>query len=157
MADGVTWSLYELGDEIFRSLGIYILALMIFRLLSKVFLGKAFRFLVKDGELLFVGSMGWCLGTCAIAHLAGWSMTTCAYLAGLMLSLKPCRIQVMNKIGSLRVFAQFIFNFMLGIYVHITPEFFTELKHGQASNFVWSLVIALVVVVVGPIFTWILG
>lgn len=84
-------------------------------------------------------------------------MTTAAYLAGLSLSVQPCRVQILNKIGSLRVFFQFIFYFMLGIYVRITPEFFTEMKHGYASNFCWSLVIALVVVVVAPISSWLSG
>jgi Kef-type K+ transport system membrane component KefB len=108
---------------------------------------------VKDSEMLFIGSMGWALGAAAIAYQVGWSMPVAAYLAGLSLSFKSCRVQVLNKIGFLHIVNRFIFFFMLGIYVRLSPGFFTTMRHGYASNFAWSLVCSFVVVVGSPVFT----
>ena len=144
--DSATWSFYLLGDEIFRSCGIWLLASLAFYIIAKAFLGKAFRFFVRDGELLFIGSMSWALGTCAIAHQVGWSMPVAAYLAGFSLSRKNCRVQILAKIGFLRTLALFLFFFMIGVFIKLTPDFFLEVRHGHATNFGWAAVVALVIV-----------
>ena len=145
-----SFDLFKLGDNIGIALSTLALVCFIHWILKKFVLMPLFRFLCTEGELLFFGVMAYSLGSCALCIQADFSPVSSAYIAGFAISYLPSRIQVLQKIASLRAFGLFIFAFMLGIYCKIDPNFFE-------NYFPWALLITAVIVIVNPIFMFILG
>eukprot|EP00802_Teleaulax_amphioxeia_P004691 Tamp_04695.p1 GENE.Tamp_04695~~Tamp_04695.p1 ORF type:complete len:461 (-),score=95.02 Tamp_04695:1816-3162(-) len=151
---GPTWppqfNVYALGDNIGIALATLALVMLLHWILKKYFLKRAFRFFCQEGELLFFGVMAYSLGTCALCFEANFSPVVSAYLSGFAISKLPSRVQVQQKISSLRAFGIFLFHFMLGIYVKLDAHFFE-------TDFPWALLLSCLIVVVNPIFMFVLG
>lgn len=141
---------YELGDNIGIALLTLVLVIFIHWLLKKYLLRMALRFFCKEGELLFFFVMAYSLGTCALSYQARFSTVVSAYLSGYALCDLPGRLQVQQKIASLRAFGIFLFHFMLGIYVQLDPDFFE-------NQFRWTLLLSFLITVINPIFMLLLG
>ncbi len=140
----------EVGDNVVLSLAILFLVIFLHYALCKYFLKRIFRFLCTDSELLFFGVLAYSLGSCALCIQAGFSPFVSAYAAGFAIAQLPSRIQVLQKISAFRAFGIFVFNFMLGIYVKIDPEFFE-------NYFGWAVLLSAIIILVNPIFMSFLG
>ena len=136
----------SLGGEIGSAIGIGILVLFFFWLMMRYFNGAIVRQFMKDGELLFICAMAYSLGTCGMCHLLGFSHLAGAYIAGLSLSFHPSRVQINSKIQALRTLGRILFCFSTGIVANVKGHLFV----GQ--NFGWAVLIAVLVVLVQPIF-----
>ena len=148
--DNVWHSRLLLGDEIGRQLGLMILVGTVFVTLNKTFLGRVVSWFCLDGEMLFIGTMAYNLGACAICSQIGFSPMVGSYFAGLSLAFLPSQVQIQNKIASLRAYGMTTFYFMMGIYVAPDGAFFR-------NNFGWSILITLIVVFVSPVGIWVMG
>lgn len=148
--DRVWHDRFLLGDQIGMSISLTIAVGVFFCLLNYFILERLFRFFTVDGEMLFIGTMAYNLGSSAICHQLGFSPMIGSYFAGLSLSFLPSRHQIEHKISSLRGYGMTTFYFMMGIYVHIDGTFFEK-------NFGWSVLFTLIVVVVGPVVIWVMG
>jgi len=89
--------------------------LLILRLVARDFLPAFFKRLSVDGELLFVGSIAWCLVLAGAAKLMGFSLEIGAFLGGLTLAATSFRFQIGAKIKPLRNFFILIFFVVLGL------------------------------------------
>lgn len=141
---------YLLGDQIGTSISLTIAIGVVFCLLNYFVLERLFRFFTVDGEMLFIGTMAYNLGSSALCQAIGFSPMIGSYFAGLSLSFLPSRHQIEHKISSLRGYGMTTFYFMMGIYVHIDGSFFEK-------SFGWSLLFTLIVVFVGPVVIWFMG
>ncbi|MDF1496783.1 MAG: cation:proton antiporter [Patescibacteria group bacterium] len=70
--------------------------------------------LAKSQELLFIASLAWVLGMAVIVSYMGFSIEIAGFLAGLALSNSLERLQISNKIRSLRDFFIVLFFVLLG-------------------------------------------
>lgn len=72
----------SLAGNLGYALGVGILLVIAFALMTRYLNGMIVRFFLKDGELLFICSMTYCLGTCGLCVLIGFSPMAGAYIAG---------------------------------------------------------------------------
>jgi len=90
------------GGLTFTSLILTILKAFLFLaivyFLSRDFLPGVFKKISSDTELLFVGSIAWCLVLAGVARLAGFSLEIGAFLAGLSLATTTYHYQIGAKI-----------------------------------------------------------
>ena len=148
VVDATTWvpanvwhDRYRLGDEIGRSICLMALVGLIFAALNRTVLERLFRFFTIDGEMLFIGTMAYNFGGSAICYQIGLSPMVGSYFAGLSLAFLPSRVQIQNKVASLRGYGMTTFYFMMGIYVHLNGDFFK-------TNFTYSICVTLMNVLV---------
>jgi len=141
---------FRLGNEIGKQVGLLVVCALVFALLNRYVLERLFRFFTVDGEMLFIGTMAYNLGAAAICSQCNFSPLVGSYVAGLSLSLLPSRVQIQNKVASLRGFGMTIFYFMMGIYVHLSADFFR-------TNFALSLLVTGLNVIISPLFIWAMG
>src|SRR5690606_2172116 len=73
----------------------------------------------RSGELLFLGSIGWCVFLAAISQYAGFSLEIGAFLAGLSLSSSSYRHQIVASIKPLRDFFIALFFIVLGLQLSL--------------------------------------
>lgn len=117
--------------------------LVIFALGSaKYILSHVFRYFARSPELLFLGSISWCLVFAIIAHLLGFSIEVGSLLAGISLSFVPYSIEIASRIKSLRDFFLPIFFAILGGQL---------LFSGGSSVLVPTIVLSLLVLLGSPI------
>lgn len=81
---------------------------------SKYILKKLFYYLANSAELLFLGSVCWCLLFSLLAIYLGFSIEVGALLAGVSLSIIPYSYEISYRIKSLRDFFLPIFFAVLG-------------------------------------------
>ncbi len=81
---------------------------------SQFILRYLFRFFAHTSELLFLGSICWCLFISMISILLGFSVEVGALIAGVSLSFIPYSIEIGNRISSLRDFFLPLFFATLG-------------------------------------------
>ncbi|MFZ6015360.1 MAG: cation:proton antiporter [Patescibacteria group bacterium] len=91
-------------------------ALLVFVTLwvGKTIIPALFSRLARSQELLFIASLAWVLGMAVIVNFLGFSIEIAGFLAGLALSNSLERLQISNKIRSLRDFFIVIFFVLLG-------------------------------------------
>ena len=131
--------------EVLRAFGIFsIVVLVLHRLKRYHILEKMFDFFAGDGEMLFIGTMSYALGACAVCYELRVSPMTGAYLAGVSLSQTSYRVQIESKIVSLQTFGMTLFFFMLGTYVKLDAPFFR-------TKFGLALLVSLLQLVVTPL------
>lgn len=83
--------------------------------LSRYVVPKLFYALAASSELLFLGSIGWCVFLAAIASWTGFSLEIGAFLAGLTLSASSYRHQIVASIKPLRDFFIALFFIVIGL------------------------------------------
>lgn len=99
-----------IGLIILKALALFILAFAS----SKYILKKLFYHLANSAELLFLGSVCWCLVFSLLAMYLGFSIEVGALLAGVSLSFIPYSYEISYRIKSLRDFFLPIFFAVLG-------------------------------------------
>ncbi len=81
---------------------------------GKKIIPALFDRLARSQELLFIASLAWVLGMAVIVSFLGFSIEIAGFLAGLALSNSLERLQISNKIRSLRDFFIVLFFVLLG-------------------------------------------
>jgi len=81
---------------------------------SRFILSHIFRYFARSGELLFLGSICWCLVFSLLSISLGFSIEVGSLLAGISLSFLPYSIEIGHRIRSLRDFFLPIFFAVLG-------------------------------------------
>ncbi|MBI2411145.1 MAG: cation:proton antiporter [Candidatus Kerfeldbacteria bacterium] len=106
------------GTALVSAVGIAILkifCLFLAALLSSRFLLRyIFTYFARSSELLFLGSICWCLVFSVLALQLGFSVEVGALLAGISLSFLPYSIEIAHRITSLRDFFLPLFFAILG-------------------------------------------
>lgn len=85
--------------------------------MSRFVLGKLFRLIAKQPELVLIASLGWCFLICAIASAFGLSMEMGALIAGIAISTFPYNLDVFAKIINIRDFFVTLFFVALGMKI----------------------------------------
>lgn len=101
--------------------GVSLAALAI--LLSQYVLIHVFKYFARSTELLFLGSICWCLVFAILSIQLGFSVEVGALLAGVSLSILPYNIEIGHRISSLRDFFLPVFFAVLGgqlVFEHIS-------------------------------------
>lgn len=93
-----------------KGVGLFAIAL----LTSKYVLTHVFRYFARSSELLFLGSICWCLVFAMLSIQLGFSIEVGSLLAGISLSILPYSIEIGHRIRSLRDFFLPIFFAVLG-------------------------------------------
>jgi len=91
-------------------------------LLSKYVLHTVFRFLAGSAEMLFIGTLGYCLGVAAICEFFHFSPEIGAFFAGTSLALLPYRLEIEDKVEPLKSFGVILFFISLGYSLQFKPE-----------------------------------
>lgn len=92
--------------------GFFLISLAL--ILSKYVLKYIFSYFARTAELLFLGSICWCLIFAMLSIMLGFSVEVGALLAGVSLSFLPYHIEIAHRIKSLRDFFLPIFFAVLG-------------------------------------------
>ncbi len=102
--------------------------------LGKKVIPYIFDRLARSQELLFIASLAWVLGMAVIVSYLGFSIEIAGFLAGLALSNSMERLQIGNKIRSLRDFFIVLFFVILGASVT-----FSDLSGLSAPIIIFSI------------------
>ena len=81
---------------------------------AKFILSKAFKYFARSPELLFLGSISWCLFLAMGAYALGFSIEVGSLAAGVSLGFMPYSVAIATRIKSLRDFFLPIFFAVLG-------------------------------------------
>lgn len=91
-----------------------IAAAAILFVVSKYALPFILEKIADTGELLFLFTLGWCLGVTSILYLLGFSLEIGAILSGIALSSSPYRLEIGGRMKPLRDFFLILFFIVLG-------------------------------------------
>lgn len=121
------WAILVLGiqpnlanPEILQILGSFakgVLLVAVSFAMSRYLLGRLFKHIAKQPELILVASLGWCFLVCGMASFLGLSMEMGALIAGVAISTFPYNLEVFAKIINIRDFFITLFFVALGMKV----------------------------------------
>uniref|UniRef100_A0A7S0ND94 Cation/H+ exchanger transmembrane domain-containing protein n=1 Tax=Hanusia phi TaxID=3032 RepID=A0A7S0ND94_9CRYP len=140
----------QIGAEIGKQIGLMFAVGAVIALLSRFVLERVFRFFTVDGEMLFIGTVAYNVGTAAICTLIGFSPFVGSFFAGLSVSQLPQRMQIESKIDSFKSFSVYIFLFMASINIRVKGDDLGDII-GK------SFLVALCGIVFTPCFVWLTG
>lgn len=141
----------DLAVEIGIVLGVLVAVILLLYVLSRYALPTIFKYFALDGEMLFIGTMGFAIGVAGICALLSPNVAGLgAFFSGISIASLPYRLEIEKKCEPLRAFGVVLFFFMLGIDLNFTFE-----TLGQAIPH--SVLISIVTLVVSPIIMWGLG
>jgi len=135
LSDGTGTSFAELVLTLIKGFLLVSITLWI----GKTIIPKLFDHLAKSQELLFIASLAWVLGMAVIVNFLGFSIEIAGFLAGLALSNSLERMQISNKIRSLRDFFIVIFFVLLG----------ASMAFSNISGLAWPIIIFSLFVLIG--------
>jgi Kef-type K+ transport system membrane component KefB len=135
LSDGTGTSFAELILTLIKGLLLVSITLWI----GKTIIPKLFDHLAKSQELLFIASLAWVLGMAVIVSFLGFSIEIAGFLAGLALSNSLERMQISNKIRSLRDFFIVIFFVLLG----------ASMAFSNLSGLAWPIITFSLFVLIG--------
>ena len=104
----------SIEEQIIRFFGNIIIFVILFFVFSKILSKKYFTLLAKNQELLFIGSITWCLIFTSLAIFLGLSKEIGAFIAGIILSQLEYSQEIINKMKYLRDFFIVLFFVILG-------------------------------------------
>lgn len=135
LSDGTGTSFAELVLTLIKGFLLVSITLWI----GKKIIPKLFDYLAKSQELLFIASLAWVLGMAVIVNFMGFSIEIAGFLAGLALSNSLERMQISNKIRSLRDFFIVLFFVLLG----------ASMAFSNLSGLAWPMIIFSLFVLIG--------
>ncbi|MBD3281465.1 hypothetical protein GF391_01840 [Candidatus Uhrbacteria bacterium] len=135
LSDGTGTSFTELILTLIKGFLLVSITLWI----GKKIIPKLFDHLAKSQELLFISSLAWVLGMAVIVSFMGFSIEIAGFLAGLALSNSLERMQISNKIRSLRDFFIVIFFVLLGASMALS----------NLSGLAWPIIVFSLFVLIG--------
>lgn len=141
----------DVGKEIAIVLAVMAGVIFVLYFLAKYVFDKVFHFYAMDGEMLFIGTMGFSVGVAGICasispNVAGLG----AFFSGIAMSSLPYKIEIEKKCEPLRAFGITIFFIMLGIDLDLDPA-------ALLLALPYALLISFVTVVISPCIMWALG
>ena len=141
----------DLASEIGIVLGVLVAVIVLLYILSRYALATIFKYFALDGEMLFIGTMGFAIGVAGVCALLSPNVAGLgAFFSGISIASLPYRLEIEKKCEPLRAFGVVLFFFMLGIDLNFTLESLTQaVPH--------SILISVVTLVVSPIIMWGLG
>jgi len=141
----------DLAFEISVVLGVLVAVVVLLYFLSRYALPTIFKYFALDGEMLFIGTMGFAIGVAGLCALLSPNVAGLgAFFSGISIASLPYRLEIEKKCEPLRAFGVTLFFFMLGIDLNFTLE-----SLGQAMPY--SILISAVTLIVSPIIMWGLG
>lgn len=118
-------------------------------LLERFVLGALFKFFARSAELLFIGTLGYCMGVAAVCGIVDFSPEIGAFLAGVSLSALPYKLEIEDKVDPLKTFGIILFFITLG--------FNLEFNQQMLDGVIPSVILTLFVVFVTPLIMLTLG
>ncbi len=91
-------------------------------LLAKYVLTAVFRFFAGSSEMLFIGTLGYCMGIAGLCEYFGFSPEIGAFFAGASLSFLPYRLEIEDKVEPLKAFGVMLFFITLGYQLEFDRE-----------------------------------
>ncbi|KAJ1472703.1 hypothetical protein T484DRAFT_1839217 [Baffinella frigidus] len=82
-----------------------------------LFLNRAMRFFALSNEMLFIGVMSYLVGIAGICTYLGFSWAVGSFLAGVTLTFTSKRLEIEQKLFSMRTFGILLLAFMTGVQV----------------------------------------
>ena len=104
---------------VFLKMGILIVVLAV---LAKFVLKPVFRFLAQSSEMLFIGTLGYCMGIAGVSELFHFSPEIGAFMAGASLAFLPYRLEIEGKVEPLKSFGVILFFITLGYRLEFKSE-----------------------------------
>jgi len=99
----------------------FILIALLF-ILSKTVLPKLFKYLAKESDMMFLGTLGWSLGIAALCEIGHFSPEIGAFMAGAALSFLPYRLEIQDKVEPMKDFGIILFFLALGFNLDISSS-----------------------------------
>ncbi len=96
-------------------------------LLSKYVLTGVFGFFARSSEMLFIGTLGYCMGIAGLCELFNFSPEIGAFFAGASLAFLPYRLEIEDKVEPLKAFGVILFFITLGYSLEFKEEFLASL------------------------------
>ena len=90
--------------------------------LSKYVLTRVFRFFARSSEMLFIGTLGYCMGIAGLCELFHFSPEIGAFFAGASLAFLPYRLEIEDKVEPLKAFGVILFFITLGYSLEFNRE-----------------------------------
>lgn len=95
--------------------------IIILAILAKFVLARVFRFFARSSEMLFIGTLGYCMGIAAFCELFHFSPEIGAFFAGASLAFLPYRLEIEDKVEPLKAFGVILFFITLGYSLQFKP------------------------------------
>ncbi|MCW1929984.1 MAG: cation:proton antiporter [Candidatus Kerfeldbacteria bacterium] len=137
-----------IGMTLLKGVGLALLAIVS----ARYILTSVFKYFARSAELLFLGSICWCLVFSLISIKIGFSIEVGALLAGVSLSILPYNIEIGHRISSLRDFFLPIFFAVLGgelIFDHVSTVVAPTIILSLFVLFGSSLVVIAIMIALG--------
>ena len=123
--------------------------IVVLTLLSKFVLRRLFHFFARSPEMLFIGSLGYCMGIAGLSEFFHFSPEIGAFFAGASLAFLPYKMEIEDKVEPLKAFGVILFFITLGFNLQFKPE--------MLDSLVQVMVLALFVVFGTPLIMVLLG
>jgi len=94
-----------------------VILVLISLLFSKYVLGRIYKAIAKNPELILAASLSWCFLICGIANYFELSLEMGALIAGIAISSFPYNIDIIAKISNIRNFFLMLFFVGLGMMI----------------------------------------
>ncbi len=111
-----------LAQEILLILGKMAVLVLVLAVLERYVLAAVFRHLARSAEMLFIGTLGYCMGVAAICEAFHFSPEIGAFFAGASLGFIPYRLEIEDKVEPLKTFGVILFFISLGYSLELTPQ-----------------------------------
>ena len=95
---------------------------VILALLAKYVLSAVFRFFARSSEMLFIGTLGYCMGIAGLCELFHFSPEIGAFFAGASLAFLPYKLEIEDKVEPLKAFGVILFFISLGYRLQFRQE-----------------------------------
>lgn len=96
--------------------------IVILALLARYALSAVFRFFARSSEMLFIGTLGYCMGIAGLCELFHFSPEIGAFFAGVSLAFLPYRLEIEDKVEPLKAFGVILFFISLGYSLQFRQE-----------------------------------
>ena len=96
--------------------------IVILALLARYALSAVFRFFARSSEMLFIGTLGYCMGIAGLCELFHFSPEIGAFFAGVSLAFLPYRLEIEDKVEPLKAFGVILFFISLGYGLQFRQE-----------------------------------
>ena len=101
--------------------------IVVLALLSRYVLTRVFGFFARSSEMLFIGTLGYCMGIAGLCELFHFSPEIGAFFAGTSLAFLPYRLEIEDKVEPLKAFGVILFFISLGYSLEFKREFLGSL------------------------------
>ncbi len=112
----------SLGIDIALIFGKMMILIVFLAILERFVLNALFKFFARSAELLFIGTLGYCMGIAALCEVVHFSPEIGAFLAGVSLAALPYKLEIEGKVDPLKTFGIILFFITLGFNLEFNAE-----------------------------------